>query len=156
MKIIQMELHNRAAMNVQLFLETLGYKSVWNFITEDFSRLSILGDNDFLRKVKKEAEKTGFCPYHLVISESGKPCFKVNGEKIDFRGQIVSIYEFENISAPFRLITYVDSKGLVWLWKYYGLREFDVSRELAVTGKFVATLEGRDGVINLINDVRMK
>lgn len=150
--------HRQVGASLKLFLDELGYKSVWEYVDNDNDKLIILkaGESKFINTILKEVEDTGFIPYHLSVNPSKRG--KIDkSEKIEFDGKVVSKQIFRNVSGDFMLVLF-ESDENNYLWKSYNLdRTLEVGDTLNVRGKFVCPLKGQKRQqINLINYVRLK
>jgi hypothetical protein len=160
---MNMKLHKMLAASVKLFLDELGYKSVWNQIDDNFVELVVFPPvNKLLKAVDKEIQKTGFIPYQfsMTFNPLGKVVEGVQLEKtkkIEFDGEVKEHRTFENISGDFHLIRYEDTEGNNYLNKRYKLDKEIVQGPVHVIARPVAVLSGLNGeVVNLINWARVK
>jgi len=151
--------HRQISASLKLFLDELGYKSVWEWEDEDHDKLIVLkdGDSQFITATFKELETSGFIPYHYSVSPEKRGKIDKR-EKITFTGEVVSKQIFRNVSGDFMLVLWKSEEGNNYLWKSYKLdRQIEVGQRYNVSAKFVCPLKGfKRQQINLINFVRLK
>lgn len=162
MKIL---VHKQISASVKLFLQELGFKSVWNKVDEDSDELVVLPDRrvKLLAAIKEELDKTGFIPfqYSMKFNKHGKAVKGVKNdkgtEKVEFIGEIKEVKTFKNISGDFHLLRYQDTEGNNYLNKRYNLDKEIVHGKVSVSCRPVCILYGLNGeFINLINHARVK
>lgn len=151
--------HRQASASLKLFLDELGYKSVWELEDEDHDKLIVLqnGDTKFIKAVFQEYEASGFIPYHYSVHPETRG--KIDkSDKIEFIGTVKSKQIFRNVSGDFMLVLFQSEERNNYLWKSYKLdRQLEIGDEFKISGRFVAPLKGlRREQINLINYVRIK
>lgn len=152
------------AASVKLFLDQLGYKSVWNRIDQNFVELVVLSPTTtkLLRAIADEINKTGFIPYHYAFNFNPKGGVVEGVElnktrRIEFDGEVKEHLTFENISGDFHLVRYEDVDGNNYLNKQYKLdREIQLG-PVHVVCRPVTVLTGLKGeTVNLVNWLRVK
>lgn len=161
---MKLKLHRQIAANTKLFLDYLGYKSVWNKIDANFDELVILTPtNKLLTAVEKELTKSGHIPYHYSLKYTSVGEY-VKGEelesgvvKIGFTGEVKEVRTLENISGSFHLIRYESEEGNNFINKRYKLENDILVGQVQVFCRPVAQLVGlNQEKINLVNWARVK
>lgn len=146
------EVTRRNAINLQMFLEGLGYKTAFHLLEDtDNVELLVKGESDFLHKVSKYVSDKGFIPYHFTLAPSTKGAVDTN---MPFLAKATQINTFSNTSGKFRLVLFEGKNNFVW--KTYS--EVDIpNTEITVSGRYVTSFTGFNGeILNLINYVRVK
>jgi hypothetical protein len=138
------KVHRANGINLKLFLDTLGFASVWNGGREDHDELLVLDTDrdELLLKIQDELDRTGFLPYHYLLSPEKKG-LPVKGEDFETQAAPTTIVDLKNISGNFRLILFEDGRSN-YLWKTYSPRELE-NRVYQVKAKVVCQLTGKDG-----------
>lgn len=136
--------HRANGINLKLFLDTLGFTSVWNGPKGDHDELLVFPDGreDLLEKINTELTKTGFLPYHYVLAPE-KVGAGVKGTEFEINAAPTQIVTLKNISGDFRLILFEDGNAN-YIWKTYSPRELE-NRKYQVKGKIVCQLTGKGG-----------
>lgn len=164
LQTMKLKLHKIIGASVKLFLDSLGYKSVWNKIDSNFDELLILPThNKLLKAIVAEIQKTGYIPYHFALNFDSRGTL-IEGEtlesgikKIKFIGEVKEVKTFENISGDFHLIRYEDVDGNNFINKRYKMNNEIVYGSVIVDCRPVAQLIGLKGEnVNLINWARVK
>lgn len=159
-----MKLHKIIAASTKLFLDTLGFKSVWNIMDDNFVELIVLPPfTNLLKTIEQEIIKTGHVPYQLAFKFPSEGTW-VKGEvsdkgveKISFVGEVKEVKTFENISGDFHLIRYQDTEGNNYINKRYKLNNEILYGKVNVTCRPVAQLVGLKGQkVNLVNWAKSK
>jgi len=145
--------HRKNSINLQLFLENMGFKCFFQHTGEIDDLLVIPDDRiEFLEEVKSYVEQYHHIPYHF--------CFPVEkglsdkNDKITFTGDLVGQREFKAVSGDFNLFLFrTEDKN--YLWKTYTRK--DCPQRAIVTGKPKAIIKSMEGnVINLVSHCRLK
>lgn len=154
---MRIEVHRANGINLKMFLDTLGFVSVWNKINEDFDELQVLPDDrtDLLGAIKAELDKTGFLPYHYLLTPQDKG-LQFYGKEVELEAVPTQMVDLTNISGKFRLILLEDGRNN-YLWKTYSEREFAPNQLYKAKAKVSCTLQGRNGEnFILINNPKWK
>jgi hypothetical protein len=161
----EITVHKQVGASLKLFLDELGYKSVWELVDEDHDKLIVLkdGDTKFIKAVFRELETSGFIPYHYSVQPKVKgrvtKRFKEDEpNKLEFTATVMSKQIFRNVSGDFMLVLFQSEDDNNYLWKSYKLdREVEVGDTHRVFARLVAPLTGLNKEkITLINYVRLK
>jgi hypothetical protein len=157
---MKIQVHKSVGMNLLFFLETFGFKCLWEKVNQNWDVLHVLPDerNELLASIKKEVEKSGHVPYHFSIlpQNKGEIAAQDADGKVNFKGKITQVNEFKNISGGFRLVLFECESGNNYLWKSYKDKPLPPNT-VSVTGRAVCKLNSLDGgVLNLFNYARMK
>ena len=158
------ELHRQIGASMKLFLDTLGFKSIWNKVNDDFDELLVLPpETKLLKAIVNEFKRTGFIAYQfsLDFNKKGEYIKGVEQEsgikKIEFIGEVKQVKTFQNISGDFHLIRYEDEDGNNYINKRYKMDNEIVMGKVKVSCRPVVELKGFKGEkVNLINWAKAK
>lgn len=141
---MKIEVHRSNGINLKMFLDHLGFISVWNKVNEDFDELQVLPDEreELLINIKNELEKTGYLPYHYLLTPENKG-LSYQGQDVEFQGAATQIVDLKNISGSFRLILFEDGRNN-YVWKTYSEKEI-LPQMYQAKGQVTCMLTGAKG-----------